>query len=407
MLKDKFSLAAISVSLVFIFTFCENQKDKEPFNIFGNSKRTSSYEHLGNFWTGGAFVDIIDCKDKSGFLTFPLALEGNRFITSTYNGHIVFFEHSNVVWENSLAENEYVLTNIVAAPDETCCFITNFRRLVCISSKGEEKWSVNLSDTSKTFSTLLALKDGLYFSSSNLLYKFDFDGNLKWAFELPLVTTPTFTEFPNVGIVLNLTNDSSGRTDTVMLINSKGELIWRRPIENCRLIRYPIVFSNKIFVFGYRYHQQKQEGFLFCLDKNGTEIWSRQYEIVPRFLSISNDGFLYLILYNSGLGETLSAIYKIDQDGNIVKKQFVTGIFHSPLLISQRLIGSILYKGGSPSMIFFDKDLHLWKIINLSKFPSVLNFPAVLQDCTLIFPAISGNFILRIDENPIIKLLPW
>ncbi|MFN3269861.1 MAG: hypothetical protein ACK42G_04675, partial [Candidatus Kapaibacteriota bacterium] len=58
-------------------------------------------------------------------------------------------------------------------------------------------------------------------------------------------------------------------------------------------------------------------------------------------------------------------------------------------------------------MIFFGEDLTLWKTIDLSKYPSVLNIPAILEDCTMFFVSTSGNFFVRIDENPVIKLLPW
>lgn len=398
----------LNLFFLFFLLSCSKEKQLEPFNLFGNSSRTSSYEKYGRFWTGVALLEKVNCSDTTGFITFPLSLKNNTFVTSSAEGFVACFEHSNLLWERKLEPKEYVISNFVASPKEDIIFVSNFSNVYSLSKEGELNWKINLSDTSKFFSIILATKDGIYFtSSSNILYCVGYDGITKWKIQLSMPSTNYFAEANDGKIILNLTHDMLGMTDTVFCIDTSGKIFWKKFFEKVRLVRTPIVWKSKIFLLGYKEQEKDIVGFVYCLDTLANVLWSKEFGIIPRFLSVSEEGELFLILYNLGLGETVSTIYKLSEKGNIVSKQFITSTFSTPLFISQQIIGAIGYTKGNPVMIFFGKDLTLWKTIDLSKYPSVLSIPAVLDDCTMIFVSTSGNYLVKIDENPIIKLLPW
>ncbi|MGC8747292.1 MAG: hypothetical protein ACP5RR_00230 [Candidatus Kapaibacteriota bacterium] len=404
LLLNKFFFVLI---LLFLIS-CEKENEREPFNLYRNSQRQSNYEDFGRFWTGVALLEKVSCTDTSGFIVFPLTISGNKFLTATANGFIVCFEHMNLFWEYKLPQNEYVVSNIVATPAEDIIFISNAKNLYSISKEGRKNWMVALDDTSKFFTTLLATKAGVYFaSSSGFLYRIDFSGKILWKVLLPLPTTNCFTEYKDGRIVVNLTNDRLGETDTVALLDTNGKFLWKRNFERIRLLRYPIVWKDKIFVIGYKEENGQLVGYLICLDANGNTVWAKDFGIIPRYLSISESGEIYLILYNLGVGETISKIYKLDTSGNVLNTQQITAIFYTPLFISQQIVGALGYVRGNPVMVFFGTDLTLWKTIDFYKYPSVLNIPAILEDCTMIFVSSYGNYFVRVDENPIIKLLPW
>ncbi|MEJ5287027.1 MAG: hypothetical protein CH6_3839 [Candidatus Kapaibacterium sp.] len=399
-------LFAFSI-LVFLLS-CGQEEKKEPFNLYGNSFRQSTFEQFGKFWTGVSLLEKVQCSDTTGFISHPLALSQNKFVTSTANGVVVCYEHTKLLWEFKLKPNEYVISNFIASPNEEIIFITNLKNVYSISKDGKENWNVTLDDTSRYFSNLLATANSFYFTNSfGLLYRINYKGIILFKKFLPLPSTNCFTEFKNNRIVLNLTHDEIGKTDTVLLVDTNGNFLWKQFFEGLRLVRYPVVWKDRIYVFGYKEQDGELLGMLSCLNENGKVIWNKEFGIVPRYLSISKDGNLYLVLYNSGLGETISTIYKIDTNGTIVNKQHITAVFNSPLFLSQQLIGALGYIKYNPVMIFFGEDLTLWKTIDLSKYPSVLNIPAILEDCTMFFVSTSGNFFVRIDENPVIKLLPW
>lgn len=400
-------IKSIFFSIIFIFYSCGNPKEKEPYNLYGNSHRTSSYENLGRFWTGISSLEDAGCSDSSGFTTFPLALSENKFVTATNNGLVVLFQHTRLQWEFKLGTGEFLVSNLVASPKEDILFISNKNFLYSISNSGTLNWKANLSDTSSVYSTLLATKEAVYFASPKYLYKYNYQGKLLWSLPLFLETTMTFAEFSNDKLVMNLTFNEVNRTDTILLISSKGKILWSRPLENVRLLRSPVVWKDKIFAFGYGIENSSQVGYLFCIDSAGTIQWKKEFDIVPRYLSITVDGTLFLCLYNSGLGETISTIYKLDNHGNILSQQHISAIFYSPLFISQQILCAVGYTRGNPSLIFLDSELNLWKTFDLTKFPTLLNIPAFLTDCSLIFVSAVSNHLVRIDENPIIKLLPW
>lgn len=396
------------IILVLILFSCGSEKEKEPYNLYRNAQRQSTFENFGKFWTGVAILEKVQCSDSTGFITYPLTLSHNRFVTSTSNGVLACFEHTRLLWEYALEPDEYVISNLIASPSEEIIFISNKKNIFALSNEGRKLWVFRLDDNARYFSILLATKKGFYFSTSNgYLYRFDYSGKQLWKEELPLVSTNCFAEYKDGNIVLNLTNDELGKTDTVAFLDTNGNFVWKRHFDGLRLVRYPVVWKDKIFVMGYREQVGELVGSLICLDTKGQVIWNKEFGIVPRYLSVSNDGFAYLVLYNAGLGETISTIYKIDTAGKIIKSQHITSVFNTPLFISQQIVGALGYTKGNPVMIFFGDDLTLWKTIDLSKFPSVLNIPAILEDCTMFFVSTSGNYFVRIDENPIIKLLPW
>lgn len=386
---------------------CGLEKSSQPFNIYADGQRTNSYEKFGTFWSGLAYVEKLNIKDTTGFAQPPLALSKNKFVVATNAGSIALFEHTNLLWENRLHNSEFVISNFVADSKENIYFLSNRHKLYSFSIAGQKNWAIPIDDTTNIFSNLLATNDAVYFSSeNNRLFKISFTGKIEWMLKLPLTTTPTFAEF-NGSLVINITNNTADLSDSILLIEKSGKIRWSRQIENTRLVKSPVIASGKIYAIGYRYSEQTIEGRIICLDTLGKIIWSKSLPIVPRFISVSQSGEIFLILYNLGIGETLSALYKLNSLGEVITHQFVNAIFFTPVWISQDKIALLGYTKEIPSMLFFDKGLNLLKTIDLSKAPPLIVQPTVLTDCTIIFATSNGSYIVRIDENPIIKLLPW
>ncbi len=375
--------------------------------MYGNSQRTNSYEKLGTFWSGLAYVERLSIKDTTGFAVAPLALSENKLVAATNSGSIAFFEHTNLLWEAKLDDSEFVLSNLVADSKENIYFLSNQHKLHSYSATGKKNWTIIITTTSSIFSNLLITNDAIYFSSEDKkLFKVALSGKIEWTLELPLQTTPTFAESEG-NLIINITHNDPYSSDSVICIAKTGKIRWARGLEQTRLIKSPVISNGKIYVIGYNLTERTNNGIIVCFDTLGNTIWSKNLPIIPRFVSISQTDEIFLILYNLGIGETLSAIYKLNNKGEIVARQFVSAIFYSPIIISERKIALLGYTKDIPSILFFDKELNLIKTIDLSKTPPLIVQPAVLTDCTIIFATFSRPMVVRIDENPIIKLLPW
>jgi len=162
-------------------------------------------------------------------------------------------------------------------------------------------------------------------------------GKMEWVLNLPLPATPTFAEF-NGNLVVNITNNSTNLSDSILLIEKSGKVRWSCQIENIRLVKSPVIASGKIYAIGYRYFEKDIEGRIICLDTSGKTIWSKSLPIVPRFISASRSEEIYLILCNLGIGETLSTVYRLNNQGEIIANQFVNARFDAHALISQEKI---------------------------------------------------------------------
>ncbi len=397
----------IHLILLALLVNCGSEKPSKPFNIYGDGQRTNSYEDLGTFWSGVVYIEKLSIKDTTGFAQSPLALSKNKFVVATNAGSIALFEHTNSLWEKQLSDSEFVASNFVADIKENIYFLSNKHILYSYSVAGQRNWTTRIDDSTNIFSTLLATNEAIYFSSERRrLFKISLTGKIEWILNLPLPTTLTFAEF-NGNLVVNITNNSTNLSDSILFIEKSGEIRWVRQVQNTRLVKSPVIASNKIYAIGYSYSGQNIEGRIICLDTLGKIIWSKSLPIIPRFISVSRSEEIFLILYNLGIGETLSALYRLNNQGEVISHQFVNAIFYAPILISQDKIALLGYIKEIPSMLFFDKELNLLRTIDLSRIPPPIVQPAVLTDCTIIFATSSGPYIIRIDENPIIKLLPW
>lgn len=390
-----------------MFIGCSNEKEKYSSNIFGNINRTCSFEKQKNIWSGILYIEKVNISDSSGFATIPLSLGGNTFVTSTNNGFITCFENTELLWETPLDSGEYVISNFVADWRKNIFFITNTFRIVSLTNSGKVNWSLQLRDSIQWVSTLLSIDDAILFStSSRKLYKYSVDGKLIWERNLPIPTTQTFTGFKD-GIVVNLTFDEFEKTDTVVFFNKNGIPEWKFFAEKVRFIKFPVTFKDNVFVYGIESSANSDRGVFFCLNSDGSVKWKKDFAMIPRFLSISEDNELYLVLYAMGVGQKISELQKINIDGNAITRQFISSIFYTPFLVGKIKLFNLCYKEGIPSIIYFGKDLVLIKSFDLSNAPVPLILPVILEDGTVIYLASNGPYFIRIDENPILKLLPW
>ncbi|MGQ9819583.1 MAG: outer membrane protein assembly factor BamB family protein [Candidatus Kapaibacteriales bacterium] len=395
------------ISLLFMLLGCSNEKERHSYNIFGNIHRTSSFEKQKNILSGILLIEKVKILDSSGFATFPLSLGENTFVTSTNNGLIVCFENTQLLWEKSLERGEYVISNFVADWQKNIYFVTNYFRIISLSNFGEINWIRQLEDSTQWISTLLVSNDAIFFSTSTMkLYKYSFDGKLVWRKDLSLSTTQTFAGFED-GIVVNLSFDEFEKTDTVVFFDKNGNEKWKFYAEKARFIKSPVVFEDKVFVYGIESSLNSDKGVLFCLDADGSMKWKRNFAMIPRFLSISEDKELYLVLYAMGFGQKISELRKIDIDGNTINRQFISFTFYAPFLVGKVKLFNLGYKEDVPSIVYFGKDLVLTKNFDLSNAPIPLILPVVLEDGTVIYLASNGPYFIKIDENPILKLLPW
>ena len=136
-------------------------------------------------------------------------------------------------------------------------------------------------------------------------------------------------------------------------------------------------------------------------------MWTKELSVLPRYISVSEEGNIYVAGYNAGLGEGLSGIFCFSDKGKLIWKQYLDITVKSPILISQDNLAIVGVKRRSPAVFFFNKMGTLIKTVSLSDTPILNLQPFVLPEPIIAFAGAEKLFILRIDESMMNKILPW
>ena len=216
------------LSAVLFIVGCNNNKI-EPFkNQFGGSSRNNNFEHLGNFVYQIITNERILDADTSGANQTPLVLNEHEMIVSTKNFAINKIVSNEIKWKFKL-DSVNVASGSVADDKNNIYFICNDGYLYSISNEGKLNWkkiiSADDSTKIKIYSEPLITDDGVIIGTSyGLLEKFSFSGTIKWMNLYNSSVTKLFSELKNKDLVIPLTNNQFGGTDSVLLIDKNGKL---------------------------------------------------------------------------------------------------------------------------------------------------------------------------------------
>ena len=146
---------------------------------------------------------------------------------------------------------------------------------------------------------------------------------------------------------------------------------------------------------------------IYALDTLGNILWKKELSVLPRNISVGDDGKIYVTGYNAGLGEGLSGIFCFTDKGELIWKQYLDVTIPAPVLISKDNVAVVGVKKRSPGVFFFNNTGILIKTVSLSDAPIFNLQPFVLPDPVIAFAGTEKLFILRIDDSMMNKILPW
>jgi outer membrane protein assembly factor BamB len=400
-------------ALVFIFLFgCgRGPKEGEPVNFYGGSCRTNSYEEFGSFYHKIFLVDELTYKDSSGAVTAPLVLPNSDFVIVNVSSNVLYISKQVVKWSVNL-DSVAIPAGCLAADGESNIYIiANNGVLYSISKEGKIRWKKQIAETNKkllVFSDLLTQKDGIVVSvSDGDIYKFSFNGDIKWKINPGLSSTKTFASDENGNLVIPLTHDMFGVTDTLLFISSDGKILWQKGFDKVRLYMTPTVYKNKIVIAGINDLIGGRLEAFYVLDSKGKQLWKKELNVTPRFISVDEDGKIYVAGYNTGVGEALSEVLCFSPEGKLEWKQYFQASVTSDLMISRKIIAFVANDEKGVGVFFLRKDGTFEDVVPLQRAPSVYPQPAVTSDPSVIFAGSDRLCIVRIDELPFDKFLPW
>ena len=408
----KFIILLFIVSLTILLNSCGTDSGEgKPVNIYGGSGRANSFEDFGSFYYKYPVIDKIEFRDSSGAISAPLVLPNSDIIISTVKGNILLISQKQVRWPFKLDSTELPSASLAADANMNIYFISSAGKLYSISKDGVLNWKKKVIDSVgrfDIFSDLLAQDNGVVTAVSNgKIVKVGFDGSIKWIYSANLSPTKTFAADEKGNLYITLTNDEFGATDTLLCLSPEGKVVWKKGFENTRFIKSPVVFNNKIYLFGITESGEQKISSIYSLDEKGKMLWEKEILLFARFISVDKDGRVYITGYNSGIGEAMSGVFCFSPDGKLVWKKYFEVIIPSAPMISKKYIAFVVSDKNAVGVYFTKKDGTLYEVVSMENMPLLYLQPAVTSSPLIIFSGAEELRLVSIDAPPFDKFLPW
>jgi hypothetical protein len=400
------------LSAVLFIVGCNNNKI-EPFkNQFGSSSRNNNFERFGNFVIQIITSDRIINSDTSGSNLTPLILNGEETIVATKNNTINKIINTKLTWKFKL-DYANAASGLVADDKNNIYFIGNDGFIYSISNDGKLNWkktiSINDSSKIKVYSEPLITDDGIIVGTSyGLLEKFSFSGSIIWSNSYNSTVSRLFSEMNNKDLIIPLTNNQFGGTDSIMLIDKNGKLKKSIRLDNFRIFSQPVISDNHIIISGAVDVKNERFSIIKCFDENLNQVWSIEIGVMVTEISSDNDGNLYFAGYSSGIGESMSGLFCYNKSGKLNWQTYFKVKIASQILVCKDYLAfSANTYNGAGIFIINKSDGVLVLTHQLNDLPLINLNPAVAVDRSLVFVGSDDFRIIKLTETQLDKILPW
>ncbi len=387
-------------------------------NLYADAQRSNSYERYGNF--NSTLIMDVGLKTDSlsepiseglGAIAPALAITSDVVYIATDHGHIVRGNVDYAQWQYKLADGEVVAAAMCADDAENVYAISNGGTLVALDRQGKLRWRKTLFPSALhiTYSDLLCLPEGIgAASSSGELTLVDFEGEQQWLRSSDASPGRTFAADSAGNLLLPITHNQFGASDSLLKISVGGELQWSRAFDNTRIYRGPVVSGTKIIVAGMKDAGGNRVAVLHALSTMGRMLWSREMPMTPRGIAAAEDGSIYVNGFDAGVGEPLSTIIAYSPEGDELWREFFEVKIPVPLLVGRENLAFPGIKSNrSTGLYIIRRDGSFQEVVSLSSFPVLNLLPSVGNNGDVIFAVTEHLGYLAVGESALHKLLPF
>ncbi|MEZ4724614.1 MAG: hypothetical protein R2863_08170 [Candidatus Kapaibacterium sp.] len=403
-----FSRILIILSSIFILS-CGNNGSREYGNIFGGIGRSSSFEKIESFQSQQFFEYTLD--SLAGATSAPHLLKDRLYIFSTDDGRILCASGKDKKWEYKLDSGSFIGAGFASDNYLNIYTIDNLGRVYSLDSSGNSRFSKQLFEPSKLeiFNTPLSLGNNVIFSSSDgNLSILDSLGNILYNHKYNSSILDYISAIDDENILITLSNNKFGVTDTLVCLSSKGIEKWRFSADGFRFVKGAITNGSQISLSGSLQGGDNPLSKIFYLDRDGKLMWEKEISNIPRFLSMSEDGELYLISYSSGMGQMLSGIFAYDKKGEMIWKIYYDYSIPMPIYITKNELMFIASNRETYALFYLQRsDGVLIRSLEIGGIHPIVFYPEIEVDGSIVFAGKEKLRLIRVDATAINKILPY
>lgn len=409
------------LSFVIVLASCTQEVEKLPYSQYGGPNCNNNYQRYGKFFkeyhkVSGAEVNIqkgdsivINAK---GAVIPPLSISENETVFADKSGNIFLMTFASSLWSYQLETGVYPVGTMVADLKKNIYFIASDDNLYSIDFKGKLRWKKAILTKTKRFysyTDLIAGKSGLLLGcSTGEILKYDFEGNEVWRYQTELAPLEIIPETNSEHAIVGLTHNEFGRSDSLLLFNKNGDVVWRKLIQNTRLIQKPAFGNNLIYVGGLRERKQSQgrDSYIMAFDTLGNLKWESELPAMLRSIATDLEGNAYITAYNAGVGRAKTGIYCFDSTGNRIWHQYLDLAIPIAPAVANYEIALVGSNPESLGVFFLQKDKgNLYKVLSLSNAPIINLQPTISEHGNIIFAGADSLLLIRTEDTQLNKML--
>ena len=399
----------ITITLISLISCSNSEYEKEFGNLLGDRGRSNSYEFVDRFQYQMYSEILID--SNSSATCPPLILSNNKTVLASDNYKITSLYSNEKEWEFELDSSRVIGAGFVSDSNNNIYTIDNNGQFISLDHSGNLRFKKHLIELNKLefFNKPLYLDGSIVISSSNGdLVSVDTNGNNQFKLSFGIDIISEISALTNDDILVTLTNGSFGKTDTLLCLNRKGEEKWRFSSNGYRFLKGAITNGKIIAIGGTKQVGDNKLSKIFYLDNNGSVLWEKELSSLPRFLSISKSGELYVITFDSGFRKMLSGVFSFSSIGELNWNIYYDYSIPTPALISENEIAFLASNRETYGLFFLNReDGVLIHTLDIGE-AAPLNFiPAITEEGTILFSGKESLRLIRVDETAINKILPY
>ncbi len=414
-MKKFLTLICIVVGL----SACSEEKEMLPYSQYGGPNGNNNYQRYEKFFKEYhkvSYADVNIQKQDSvvinarGAVIPPLSISENETVFADKSGNIFLMTYISALWNYKLDEGIFPVGTFAADLDKNIYFIASDDCLYSLDYKGKLRWKKQIIRNKTryySFTDLIAGRSGILLAASTGEFiKFGFDGKEIWRYNTRLKPLEIVPETNSENAILGLSNNEFGKSDSLLLLDKSGKIVWQKMVANTRLIQKPAFGNNTIFVGGLKENGKGRDSYLIAFDTLGNKKWEQMLPAMLRNIATDKEGNVYVTAYNSGMGRAKTGVYCYDSTGNQKWKQYLNISVPMPPMVANYEIALVGTNPDAIGVFFLQKDKgNLYKVLSLSNAPILNLQPTVSEHGNIIFAGADSLCIIRTEDTQLNKIL--
>lgn len=402
----------IIFSIIFSLIFFSCADEGKTFNSAnGGHTRSNNYEGINKVFSN--YISYKEFKfsgevDSSGFLFPPFFINSNDYLYISKSNKIHVIIDDRVMSTFDL-ETNFIASNPCKDENDNVYFQAHNGTIYSynLSDRRQAKlnWKTENAKSEPTlYSDLVYMNNKIYSSSTKFgLEVFNTDGKLDYKVEINN-SIRHFAIANDNSIYISTTHDDFQKEDTLIAIKD-GKVKYKIGLEG-RLYSAPICIDNEVVVPILFEIKENKYIRIVRLDENGKLISKIENNIVCKYISADNQGNIYTISSNSGLGIQVSYLDKYDKTGKKLWAQNVDLDINSPMLICDDAAVFCGERDGATGLFYFDKNSgKLSSSIALASVPLHSLVPVYKSSGGIVLGAANNAGLIVIERSSLDKIM--